>query len=526
MEKIESYSRKIIELIDLGKISTKSELHGKKLELAKFFGLNEMPSNPTIMGFCKNPSKNLESLLSIKPVRNLSGVAVVAVMTKPFDCVGKCIYCPSSQVGRKTPKSYTGKEPATMRGLMFDFDAFRQVSARVKQFEETGHEADKIELIAMGGTFLSHPLKEQEKFVMDCFNAVTGKKAKSVESAKKFAEVSEKRIIGFTFETRPDWCSEKIVDRMLEFGGTRCELGVQILSDKIYEKINRGHTVKDVVDATRRLKDSAFKVCYHFMPGLPESNPKLDVELFKKAFEEQEFMPDMIKIYPCLVVKGTKLYEMWQNGEYKPYSTEEAVEVITEFKKIVPKYVRIMRIQRDIPSTLIEGGVKKTNIRQLVGKKLKEKGIECNCIRCREAGLKEYMDKIEPKLENAKILVEKYNASNGLELFVSIEDPEKNSLFGFGRLRIPWKPFRKEIDENTALLRELHVYGSLVPIGKNSENAIQHKGIGKKIVMEIERIAKEDFDKKKLLVISGIGVKEYYKKMGFENDGPYVSKKL
>jgi len=467
------------------------------------------------------------SLLSIQPIRNLSGVAVVAVMTKPFDCVGKCIYCPSSLVsGRKTPKSYTGKEPATMRGLMYGFDAFKQASARIRQLEEIGHKVDKIELIAMGGTFFCHPEKEQEKFVLDCYNAVSGKHAKNINAAKKFAETSKRRIVGLTFETRPDFCGKKEIERMLYFGGTRCELGVQIPSDKIYEKIERGHTVKDVVDSTQLLKDSCFKVCHHLMPGLPGSSPKNDIRLFKKIFSEQEFRPDMIKIYPCLVVKGTKLYDLWIEKKFQPYDTEKAVKVISEIKKIVPKWARIMRIQRDIPTTSIEAGVMNSNIRQLAVCALEKQGKKCNCIRCREAGLKGNREKTESDIFNSKIFVEKYDASNGKEIFVSVEDKNQDTLFGFGRLRIPFRPFRKEIDSKTGLLRELHVYGNVVPLGKSAIETVQHRGIGKKIIEEIEKISSEEFEMKKLLVISGIGVKEYYRRLGFRDDGFYVSKKL
>ncbi len=523
---LKAYSLKVIEAIEKNKISTKRQLNLYKLQLSKEFGLKAMPANPDMLSFAKRPSRKLIDLLSIKPVRTLSGIAVVAVMVKPHSCPGRCIYCPNG-IEVETPKSYTGKEPAAMRALMFNFDPYSQVKNRIQQLKTTGHKTEKIELIIMGGTFPSTSPHYQKWFVKRCLDAIAEKKSRNLLQAKKHAEKSKNRAIGITFETRPDFCGKKEINRMLFLGGTRVELGVQAVSDSIYRKIHRGHLVKDVIEATQLLKDSAFKVGYHLMPGLYGLTPKEDLRLFERVFSEQQFRPDMLKIYPTLVIEGTGLYKLWKSGHYKPYSTEEAAEFIASVKRFVPKWVRIMRVQRDIPSGFIAAGVTKSNLRQLVEKKLKERGIRCRCIRCREAGLKAKKEKIKARIADAKILKEEYEASNGPEVFISAEDKKTDSLFGFCRLRIPSQPFRKEISEKTALIRELHVYGKELCLGKREKEAIQHRGLGKKLLGEAERIAFEQFDKEKMVVIAGLGVREYYRKnFSYKDDGPYLSRKI
>ncbi|MFH1587409.1 MAG: tRNA uridine(34) 5-carboxymethylaminomethyl modification radical SAM/GNAT enzyme Elp3 [Candidatus Diapherotrites archaeon] len=522
---LKNYSLEILDAINSGKITGRKELNKFKLEISKKYGLKQIPTNPDILSFADGKNRKLIEMLSIKPVRTLSGVAVVAVMAKPHKCPGECIYCPTG-LDAETPKSYTGKEPAAMRGLMFGFDPFKQAENRIQQLNLIGHSTDKIELIIMGGTFLSTPQSYQEKFVKECIDAITGEKSPDLGSAKRYAESSQRRIVGITFETRPDFCKEKEINRMLSYGGTRVELGVQNPSDEIYKRINRGHSVNDVVEATQLLKDSAMKIAYHLMPGLPGTEFDKELEQFKEVFSDERFMPDMLKIYPCMVIKGTKLYALWKKGKYKPYSTGEAVKFITEIKKILPYWVRVMRIQRDIPSNVIEAGVDKTNLRQLVGKEMKEKGISCNCIRCREAGIASAKNEISP--ENPELFVENYSASGGKEFFISLEDEKRKHLFGFCRLRSPNKPFRKEITPSSSLIRELHVYSPVVDLGKKpGENEFQHRGFGKMLMGEAEKIAIEELGCKKMVVISGLGVRDYYRKFfSYRNDGPYVSKNL
>ncbi len=515
---VKEFSKEIIGLILSGRISSKEELHSFKLKLAKKYKLSHFPSDPDILFFAEKKNKNLIELLSIKPSRSISGIVSVAIMPKPFPCPGKCIYCPGSLVDSETPKSYTGREPSTMRAIANDFDAVKQIKNRIQQLKNTGHSTQKIELIVMGGTFPAAPLSYQKKFMLDCFNAVNDSKSFSLNKAIEKAQFAENRFIGITFETRPDFCGKKEINRMLSFGGTRVELGVQTLNQKIYEKIHRNHSVEDVVNATSLLRDSSFKFAYHLMPGLPFSSPKEDLKVFKKIFSDSDFKPDMLKIYPCIVIKGTELYDLWKKNEFSPYSTKKAAKLIAKMKCFVPKYTRIMRIQRDIPSTVVSAGVKHTNLRQLIEKEMKKHGWKCSCIRCREAG------RNPESSGKPKILIEEYSASNGTEFFISLES--KNSLFGFCRMRFPFKPFRKEITNKTALIRELHVYSKALPLKVPPlGREFQHKGFGKILLNKAEEIALEN-NFNKMIVISGVGAREYYWNLGYKNDGFFVSKKL
>lgn len=518
MKDLKKYSERVIQLVKEKNIKTREELNAVKNQVCIEQGV-DAPTNPSLF----QHSKELKEKFKLKPVKTLSGIASIAVMTKPHICPGKCIYCPSGLDGNKTPKSYTGYEPSTMRAIMFNYDARKIVENRVRQLEFTGHNVEKIELIVMGGTFLSMKKEIQTDFVKECLNGVTEKQCTTLEEAKKEAEKSKKRVIGTTFETRPDFCRKEHINSMLEMTGTRTELGVQVLDNEVLEKINRGHTVEEVERATQELKDSCFKVGYHAMPGLPFSSRKKDLKSFKEMFKKQEFKPDMLKVYPCLVIKGTELHEMWKRGKYEPLNSLEASELIAEAKKYVPKYCRIMRIQRDIPTTVIEAGVKNSNLRQMVQEELKKKGEKCKCIRCREIGLKKYLEEFEE--QETKMFHESYKASNGIEEFISIEDKKQEALYGFVRLRIPFNPFRKEISERTGLIRELHVYGNALRIGEKNTKEEQHKGIGKELMKKAEEIAVEK-GMEKMVVIAGIGVREYYKNLGYKAEGPYVSKKL
>jgi len=518
------YATKIIEEISSGLASSQKELELRRFFWSKKLGLNEMPSFPFILAQAKNPSEKIKSLLSVKPTRSLSGVQVVAVMLPPFPCPGRCIYCPSSLGDKSSPKSYTGFEPSALRAQRLGFDAFEIVSNRIKQLDLTGNNAQKIEIIFQGSSFTALPKKQQESVVKKSLDAVIGKKTISLNKAKLLSEKSARRIVGITFETRPDLCGKKEIIQMLSLGGTRIELGVQNPDDVIYKKINRGHSVKDVVDSTQLLKDSAFKVLYHLMPGLPGSSYKKDLKNFRKIFSNPKFKPDMVKFYPCLVIKGTKLYDEWKKGNYVPLDELKAAKMLAEIKSEIPKWVRVMRVNRDIPSTVISAGVMKTNLRQLVEEELHKQGKKCNCIRCREVGLQSRFEKTAD-VSDAKLCEEFYEASNGEEAFVSFES--KDSLFGFLRLRNPAKPFMKEISPRTALIRELHVYGKALPLGEKSAESSQHQGIGKELMVEAEQLAKEKFDAKKIVIISGLGVKEYYSKnFGYKKEGPYMSKKI
>ncbi|MBN1170404.1 tRNA uridine(34) 5-carboxymethylaminomethyl modification radical SAM/GNAT enzyme Elp3 [Candidatus Micrarchaeota archaeon] len=471
----------------------------------------KMVKNPAILErFPKDMlTSEIKALLLKKPAKTLSGVTPVAVMIKPENsCRWNCIYCPFTGLAAK---SYTGFEPAAMRAKQFNFDPYLQSSGRVKQFEGGGHATDKCEVIIMGGTFLEMDENYKRSFIQGVYEGLNGERSPCLEEAIAKNETSRHRAIGLTIETRPNICN---VDEMLSYGATRCELGVQHADDEIYRLINRGHTVQDVIDSTENLKDSGFKVLYHIMPGLPGSSPEKDISFVKKLFQEPSFRPDMLKIYPTLVMEGTILHSWMKDGKYRPYSTEESAEIISEFYRYIPKYVRVMRIQRDIPAGKINSGVKKSNLRELVESRIREKGIMPMEIRYREAGL------------NKKVPEEfflhrfDYDACKGREVFLSYEN---NLIAGFLRMRFPGESPRKEIDNSTAIIRELHIYGSSVPISEAGE--IQHKGMGLSLLMESEKIAKEQ-GYEKMVIISGVGVRQYYARHGYSRLGPYMAKKL
>jgi elongator complex protein 3 len=502
---------------------TREDLDVAKYRATRRYSLGRVPSNSEIIAALNTEERRrLIPLLRRKASRAISGVNVVAVMTEPYPCPhGRCAYCPGGpEVG--SPQSYTGHEPAAMRGAQNMFDPGAQVRSRIDQLRAIGHTVDKVDLIIMGGTFPASPRPYQEWFVKGCLDAITGSESGSLEEAKLGAESSEIRNVGVTVETRPDCLEQRDIDRMLGLGVTRVEVGVQNVYDDIYRLVERGHTVQDVVDGTRRLKDSALKVCYHMMPGLPGSDPERDLEGFHRIFEDPAFKPDMLKIYPTLVVKGTKLYEWWRRGEYKPMTTEEATELVARVKEMVPPWVRIMRVQRDIPVNQIEAGVDKSNLRQLAQGLLAERGSRCRCIRCREAGHRA-MEGVEP--ENLDVVHRLYEASGGVEDFISVEDPGNDVLVGFLRLRLPSEEaFRPEITVDTGLVRELHVYGSMTPVGAPGVDW-QHMGWGEALMEEAERVAAER-GMRRMVVMSALGTKEYYHKLGYVKEGPYVSKTL
>jgi elongator complex protein 3 len=470
----------IVDQITKGNVKTRKDLEKLKRKYGTF-------SNAEILGGIKRPTSEIRKLLQTKPTRSLSGVSVVAVMARPEDCPhGRCVMCPR---GRNSPQSYTGHEPAAMRAKRNKFDPVSQVQNRLDQYHATGHTPNKVELIVMGGTFPSFKKDFQEHFVERCLSAMNTYPKKpgrsSLSVAQERNEKSKSRCVGMTFETRPDYCD---TDWLLHLGCTRVELGVQSLDNRVLRGIKRGHTVEQSIAATKDIKDSGLKVCYHMMAGLPGSNQKKDLETFKKLFSDQRFRPDMLKIYPTIVCEGTELYDMWKDGKYKPYSEDELVRLLMNIKKTIPEYVRIMRIQRDIPTHQIVAGPKHTNIRESL------KG--CRCIRCRQA---------KGEVGDYEISVRKYKASDGEEYFISAEGDE---LYGFCRLRV--------CDRN--FVRELHVYGEQASIG--SKGKVQHKGIGKQLLQRAEEIADG-----RIYVTSGIGAREYYRKLGYRRKGFYMFKR-
>jgi elongator complex protein 3 len=522
--------REIINTLLCNPSATHEDVNRLKIKTAAKYHLEEVPSNADLISvLTPQEAKKLLPIIRRKNTRTISGVTVIAVMTKPYPCPQPepCAYCPGGPT-TGSPQSYTGYEPAALRGSQNSFDPYEQVQNRIRQLTAIGHKVDKVELIIMGGTFPATPTEYQTWFIQRCLDAVTGKTSADLEEAKTNAEVSKTRNVGITVETRPDWAKQPHIDAMLAMGVTRIELGVQNPDDEIYRLVGRTHTVADVVEATRIAKDSGLKIVYHMMPGMPGSNPQKDLAAFNRIFTDPNYKPDMIKIYPCLAIAGTKAYQWNQQGIYEPYTTEEATALIAEIKKTIPPWIRVMRVQRDIPARLILAGVKRSDVRELAQKRLKEQGGQCKCIRCREVGHRLAVDNVKPDLEKVKILTQQYEASEGTELFISAEDPENDILLGYLRMRVPSpKTHRPEITEApSAIVRELHVYGPLVPVGKRSDGAWQHRGFGAELLKEAERLAKSDFGLKKLLVISALGTRRYYMRFGYERDGVYVSKRL
>ncbi|NOR85235.1 tRNA uridine(34) 5-carboxymethylaminomethyl modification radical SAM/GNAT enzyme Elp3 [archaeon] len=512
-------AREIIDEIILRSIVDGNILDNIKRKIAKKYSIADLIPNSSILEHAKSSERDRLKILIKKPVRTISGVVIVAVMSKPGICPGKCIYCPQ---GENVPKSYTGLEPAARRGAMFEYDPYNQVMDRIKQLTAIGHATEKIELIIMGGTFLSYATDYKVNFVKRLFDALNGVDSDTLENAKKLNETAEHRCVGLTIETRPDFCREKEIDEMLLFGATRVELGVQSLSDEVFKKVNRGHTVADVALSTKLLKDSGFKIVYHMMPGLMQKKQE-DIKMFETLFSDERFCPDMLKIYPTLVIKGTKLYDMWKNGEYSPLDTKSAADIIAHAKKKIPSYVRVMRVQRDIPKEKIDCGVENSNLREYVVRRADVLGIKCRCIRCREAGHK--MLHGDKSGGNKSMCVLEYDASGSKEYFISYEDKKNDILYGYVRLRIVNDSFRSEFSGKMAVVRELKVVGTSLALGDDKIGAYQHKGLGVKLMARAQEIAKEN-GVKKILVISAVGTKEYYRKLGYKDVGVYVGKEL
>lgn len=507
-------------------IKKQKDLDTIKRLLSKKYKINIL-SNSEILKYYQEQIKegkmkkdgNVEKILRKRAIRTLSGVAPVAVLTKSYPCPGNCVYCPNQP---NVPASYLSNEPAVMRAIRCKYDPYKQVQDRLRALEANGHNPNKIELIVIGGTWSYLPKDYQYWYIVNCFKACNdfseGKKEKirvqkNVKKLQGFLYEEQKknesakyRIIGLTLETRPDYIDKEELETMRELGCTRVEIGVQAISDRILKINNRGHKVEAVVKATELLKKYGFKVTYHLMPGLPGATSAQDFAMFKRLFSSSKFQPDQIKFYPTVVVKGSLLYSWWKKGKYKPYSDRVLQNLIIKCKNIVPKYVRIIRLIRDIPGESIEAGNKITNLRQI----LKDKGVKCNCIRCREAGDKKLPNKLI--FENIE-----YDASGGKEYFLSLTDEKKEVLYGFCRLRID-----KESPISPAIIRELHVYGELMSEAKDKK--IQHKGLGKRLLKEAEEITKKN-KINELGVISGVGVKGYYRKQGFDDKGTYLVKK-
>jgi elongator complex protein 3 len=471
----------------------------------------------------------LGSLLRTRPIRSLSGVVNISVLTKPYPCPGKCLYCPAE---RGIPKSYVSGEPAVERAKALKFNPYLQVKRRIEMLENEGHPTDKIELRIVGGTWRK------------CFNACNAKISKNLATTQAVNEKSKNRIVGLSVETRPDFINGREIKHLRELGATMVELGVQSIYDDVLKLNLRGHLVKDTVFATKLLKNAGFKVLYQMMPNLPGSNSKRDEEMFEELFENPDFRPDMLKIYPCALLKEAPLYKLYKSGEYKPYREKELIKLIRNIKKKIPRYARIQRITRDIPSkSIIAGAAKISNLRQMLSENMKKENWECGCIRCREVK-GEYDAK-----EKIFLFRKDYEASGGKEIFLSFENKDRTKLYSLLRLRIT--------SQNKSIVREIHTFGQLHALricgGPTSSNSPQHKGLGKRLIKEAERITYAEFKKNakkeltnshgririsrgrkpsdrfwhaKIAVIAGAGARDYFRKLGYKLRNTYMIKKI
>ncbi|MDO8669615.1 MAG: tRNA uridine(34) 5-carboxymethylaminomethyl modification radical SAM/GNAT enzyme Elp3 [Candidatus Buchananbacteria bacterium] len=462
---------------------------------------------------------NLEKLLTKRAVRTMSGVAVITVLTKAYPCPGRCVFCPTEA---RMPKSYLSNEPAVMRAILNDFDPYRQIKMRLRALKANGHKTDKVELIVIGGTWSSHPHQYQNWYIKRCFEALNGRKAKSLKQAQKTNETAKHRCVGLTLETRPDFITEKEIIRMRNYGCTRVELGIQHIDNKILAYNKRGHTAERSIKALRLLKEAGFKINLHFMLDLPGSSPAKDLAMFKKIYTQSDFMPDMVKVYPCVVNEHAELYNWWKSGRYKPYSEKQLHKLLINIKKITPEYVRITRLIRDIPKESILAGNSITNLRQLLDDESKKEGWSCRCIRCREVSRHNQAAK---SIDDLILKVRSYRASCGTEYFLSYESKDEKVIYSFLRLRLDDKARSNFMPElvNAGLVRELHTYGQLTELGQRGK--VQHIGLGSKLLKEAENICQKE-GLPKMAIIAGVGVRQYYEKFGYKLEGTYMTKKL
>lgn len=519
---------------------------GKELERRKFdFSARE--DVPTIAGrdmIAVARSKGitlpaaLNVLLQKRAVRTISGVSPIGILTKPYPCPGRCVYCPTED---RMPKSYMKNQPAAARALRNKFHPYAQVKNRILALEESGHPTSKLEVIVMGGTWSFLPKKYQSWYVRRCFDAANGDVSHSLSQAQTTNETAARRIIGLTLETRPDFISEKELIRMRRLGCTRVEIGVQTLDDGVQRLTKRGHTRSHVIAATKLLKDFGFKICYHLMPGLPGSTPEKDLLWMQEVFENPDFCPDFIKIYPCVVLETAELKSWWEAGTYQPYRDEDIIRLLVRFAHLVPPWVRIMRLMRDIPVSNILDGAKFSNLRQILKaqpEKLREivgddfyreQGLDKTGWNPRDIREREVGFATENLPESPLVLLRRdYAASGGTETFLSFESEDGKHLYALLRLRKP-SPAGVQafgsVLRNAGLIREVHSYGAEVGVGEGVGQG-QHRGLGRKLIEEAERITRDEWNLPKITIIAGVGTREYYRKHGYELRSTYMTKKL
>eukprot|EP00127_Corallochytrium_limacisporum_P004749 Clim_evm103s172 gene=Clim_evmTU103s172 len=520
------------ELVSAHKKGRDLNLNALKTRIARNHRLSVTPKLVDIIAAVPEEYKDaLLPKLKAKPIRTASGIAVVALMCKPHRCphiamTGNiCVYCPGGPDSdfEYSTQSYTGYEPTSMRAIRARYHPYLQARNRVDQLARLGHSVDKVEYIIMGGTFMALPEEYRDWFVQNMHDALSGHTSNSVDEAVRYSERSKAKCVGITIETRPDYCLKPHLTAMLKYGCTRLEIGVQSVYEDIARDTNRGHTVRAVTECFHLAKDAGYKVVAHMMPDLPNAGLERDLFGFLEYFENPAFRSDGLKIYPTLVIRGTGLYELWKTGRYRSYPPNVLVDLVAKILALVPPWTRVYRVQRDIPMPLVTSGVEYGNLRELALARVKDFGMQCRDVRTREVGIQEIHHKVRPY--SVELIRRDYYGNGGWETFLSYEDPEQGILIGLLRLRkCSEATFRPELKDRCSIVRELHVYGSVVPISSRDPTKFQHQGFGILLMEEAERITVEEHGNVKLAVISGVGTRGYYRKLGYELEGPYMVK--
>ena len=517
------------------------DLNLLKKHACRKYGLKSSPKLVDILAAV--PARHRAMLLprlQAKPIRSASGIAVVAVMSKPHRCphiatTGNiCVYCPGGPDSdfEYSTQSYTGYEPTSMRAIRARYDPYVQARRRIDQLRRLGHPTDKVEYILMGGTFMSLPESYRSHFVAALHDALSGSVSggRVADAVRASEESMGSRCIGMTIETRPDYCQPVHLRSMLEYGCTRLEVGVQSTYEDVARDTNRGHTVAAVRDCFVGAKDAGFKVVAHMMPDLPNVGMERDLESFVEFFENPGFRSDGLKLYPTLVIRGTGLYELWRTGRYRNYEPHRLVDLVARVLAMVPPWTRVYRIQRDIPMPLVTSGVEKGNLRELALARMGELGLKCRDVRTREIGIQSVHGNVREEDLQVELVRRDYVANGGWETFLAYEDPRQDVLLALLRLRKVARKLKPcpELHGRCSIVRELHVYGSAVAVSARERGGSksQHQGYGTLLMQEAERIAHEEHKSTKLAVISGVGTRHYYRKLGYDNDGPYMSKRL
>lgn len=524
-EKTREAAAYLAEQVRDGGVASRAALERLKKRASRLYSLDRYVSNSEVIAALEPDTRSaFVEMLRVHPRRSASGIVVVTAFSAPYSCPhGTCVFCPGGPRSG-TPQSYLPGSPGMRTALGVAFDPYLQVRKSLANYQGNGHETDKVETIIEGGTFIALSADYQTSFVRGVYDGLNGFASGTLEEAKAANESARSRCVGLTLESKPDWCRPQDVDFMLSIGVTRLEIGVQSLRNATLSRSNRGHTVEDTLDAFRVARDAGLKLTAHMMPGLPGATPAEDLEDLRMLFERDDLRPDMMKIYPTLVVPGTALARQFEAGLYEPYDLRTVVELLSDMKRFVPRWHRIMRIQREIPAEEISGGVKNGNLRELVLARADEKGWKCGCIRCREVALSEPATMAEEDALTYR--EERYSASGGLEVFGSLEYERSGKIAGFVRLRVPSEGAHRPEMAGSAVVRELRVYGRQVELGGRNESAWQHRGLGAFLMGSAERLSSEEFGEKRVLVTSAVGTRNYYRKLGYERLGPYMAKRL